>query len=67
LPDVDAYRAPSTSHIRRTIARSHAVIADNQTIVELFPWRARAARKRIRLAHGELKRAELALDILLRA
>ena len=67
MADLDAYRVRSASHLRRTIARLHAVIADNQTIAELFPWRARAARKRIRLAHGELKRAETELSILLQA
>ena len=67
MVDLDARRERKTSHLRRTIARLHAVMVDNQTIAELFPWRATVARKRVREACRELKRAELELATLLRA
>ena len=66
MVDLDAHRARGTSQLRGTIERLHAVIADNQTIAELFPWRATVARKRVRQACGELKSAELELANLLR-
>ncbi len=67
MADLDPDRARSTSHIRRSIARLRAVIADNQAIAELFPWRGAAERKRVRQAHMELQRAEFELANLLRA
>jgi hypothetical protein len=67
VADLDADRAWSTSHLRRTTALLHAVIADNQTIADLFPSRAPAARRRVMQAYGELKRAERELARLQRA